>query len=65
MESADFVIDGGVARYSTRLEAAVAEISQLRAVDRSQAGDQAYLDSPQCTPEMIAEQQAELDALDD
>ena len=65
VESADFVIEGGVARFSTRLEAASAEISQLRAVDRSQAGDQAYLDSLQCTPEMIAEEQAELDAAEE
>ena len=65
LETADLVIGGGQFTMSPRLDAVDDNVLvQLAADDRLEA-DQAYLHSRRCTPDMIAEQQTELDAMDD
>ena len=62
LESADFIIGLDGVTFSQRLQEATASQEQLVNQPDSEADIQAYLESLHCTPEMIAEQQAEVDA---
>ena len=63
MEEAVAVIeDGGNRRLDPRLLAVIARRGKIIPLEQRQADDQAWLASLHCTDEMIAEQQAALDA---
>ena len=63
MEEAVAVIeDGGNRRLDPRLLAVIARRGRIIPLEQRQADDQAWLASLHCTDEMIAEQQAALDA---
>lgn len=57
---ADGVASGGVTRELPELTTALPEMT----AEQRQAADRAFLESLRCTPEIIAEQQAKLDAAD-
>ena len=59
---ADVLIDGGAITLSSRVQDATVAFDSLFESEDRQAKDRAYLESLRCTPEMIAEQQAGLDA---
>ena len=63
MQEAVAVIQGGrPAKLSPRVLAAIARRGVIVPMEARQEDDMAWLESLHCTPEMIAEQQAELDA---
>ncbi len=62
LERADVVVEEESERVSERVTEAVAEVRAIEAGPEREAAARAYLDSLHCTAEMIAEQQAELDA---
>ena len=63
LEEADVVMkDGGVARMSRRTLAKIAARGKVIPLEQRQEADRAFLAALQCTDEMIAEQQAALDA---
>ena len=65
LERADVVVDEEGERVSERVTEAVAEVRAIEAGSDREAAARAYLDSLHCTAEMIAEQQAELNAQED
>ena len=65
MEEAIAVIEnGGTTKLAPRLLAVIAQRGKIIPLEQRQAEDQAWLASLHCTDEMIAEQQAALDAAD-
>ena len=62
LERADVVVEEESERVSKRVKEAVAEVRAIEEGPDREAAARAYLDSLHCTAEMIAEQQAELDA---
>ena len=65
LELADFVIEDGVASagVTRQLPELITDLPEMTTETRA-AADIAFLESLRCTPEMIAEQQAKLDAAD-
>ena len=62
IDAADVVISDGQVSLSPRLQNLGKELSDYLAAENRADIDQQYLDSLRCTPELIAEQQAALDA---
>ena len=62
LERVDVVVSEAGEGVSKRVKEAVAEVSAIEAGPEREAAARAYLDSLHCTAEMIAEQQALLDA---
>lgn len=62
LDDADVIIHDEDVTLSDRLQEAMHEQYTLITTENRESADRAYLDSLTCTPEMIAEQQAALDA---
>ena len=66
VEAADILLAGsGMDLRSDRVRAEFGKAFMPLPLEARQAGDQAFIESIRCTPEMVEEQQAELDAASD